>query len=196
MLTVDSEPSVGHSCFIAVDSQQHSGRVLRGLRSAQTRSTGTENGASTVSTPQSHSHSLEGNAHGTTSTRKVAISSGIGATIEAYDFIGYGTAAALYFSTDFFPSGDPLTGTLLSFATLGVGFLVRPLGGVIGGYLGDKVGRKPVLVASLMLMGLATFAIGLLPTYQTVGIWAGILLVFVRVVQGLPTAPNGAAPSS
>ena len=133
----------------------------------------------------SHSHSLEGNAQGTTSTRKVAISSGIGATIEAYDFIGYGTAAALYFSTDFFPSGDPLTGTLLSFATLGVGFLVRPLGGVIGGYLGDKVGRKPVLVASLMLMGLATFCIGLLPTYASVGIWAGILLVLVRVIQGL-----------
>ena len=138
-----------------------------------------------MSTSQSHSHSLEGNAHGTTSTRKVAISSGIGATIEAYDFIGYGTAAALYFSTDFFPSGDPLTGTLLSFATLGVGFLVRPLGGVIGGYLGDKVGRKPVLVASLMLMGLATFCIGLLPTYASVGIWAGILLVLVRVIQGL-----------
>ena len=138
-----------------------------------------------MSTPQSHSHSLEGDAHGTTSTRKVAISSGIGATIEAYDFIGYGTAAALYFSTDFFPSGDPLTGTLLSFATLGVGFLVRPLGGVVGGYLGDKVGRKPVLVASLMLMGLATFCIGLLPTYASVGIWAGILLVLVRVVQGL-----------
>ena len=133
----------------------------------------------------SHSHSLEGNAQGTTSSRKVAISSGIGATIEAYDFIGYGTAAALYFSTDFFPSGDPLTGTLLSFATLGVGFAVRPLGGVIGGYLGDKIGRKPVLVASLILMGLATFFIGLLPTYATVGIWAGILLVLVRVIQGL-----------
>jgi MFS family permease len=115
----------------------------------------------------------------------VAISSSIGATIEAYDFIGYGTAAALYFSHDFFPSGDPLTGTLLSFATLGVGFAVRPLGGVIGGYLGDKLGRKPVLVASLMLMGVATFCIGLLPTYQSVGIWAGILLVLVRVVQGL-----------
>ncbi|WP_375431928.1 MFS transporter [uncultured Friedmanniella sp.] len=118
-------------------------------------------------------------------TRKVAVSSGVGATIEAYDFIGYGTAAALYFSTYFFPASDPLTGTLLSFATLGVGFAVRPLGGVVGGYLGDRVGRKPVLVASLIVMGLATFCIGLLPTYQTVGIWAGILLVFVRVVQGL-----------
>ncbi len=133
----------------------------------------------------SQSHSLEGNAKGTPHTRRVAISSGIGATIEAYDFIGYGTAAALYFGTYFFPAGDPLTGTLLSFATLGIGFAVRPLGGVIGGYLGDKVGRKPVLVASLMLMGLATFAIGLLPTYESVGVWAGILLVLVRIVQGL-----------
>ncbi len=133
----------------------------------------------------SHSHSLEGSAKGTTSTRKVAISSGIGATIEAYDFIGYGTAAALYFGTYFFPAADPLTGTLLSFATLGVGFAVRPLGGIIGGYLGDKVGRKPVLVASLIVMGLATFFIGLLPTYESVGIWAGILLVLVRIIQGL-----------
>jgi MFS family permease len=127
----------------------------------------------------------DGHAAGTPHTRKVAISSSIGATIEAYDFIGYGTAAALYFSTYFFPASDPLTGTLLSFATLGVGFAVRPLGGVIGGYLGDRLGRKPVLVASLIVMGVATFLIGCLPTYQTVGIWAGILLVTVRVVQGL-----------
>jgi MHS family shikimate/dehydroshikimate transporter-like MFS transporter len=128
---------------------------------------------------------LDGRSQGTPHTRKVAISSSMGATIEAYDFIGYGTAAALYFSTYFFPASDPLTGTLLSFATLGVGFAVRPLGGVIGGYLGDRLGRKPVLVASLIVMGVATFLIGCLPTYQTVGIWAGILLVTVRVVQGL-----------
>src|SRR6476646_4937581 len=148
--------------------------------SAQTR---TRKGASTVSTSQSHS--LEGKSQGTPHARKVAISSGIGATIEAYDFIGYGTAAALYFGTYFFPGTDPLTATLLSFATLGVGFLVRPLGGVIGGYLGDKLGRKPVLVASLLVMGVATFLIGCLPTYQTVGIWAGILLVVVRIIQGV-----------
>ncbi|MET0862776.1 MAG: MFS transporter, partial [Nakamurella sp.] len=118
----------------------------------------------------SQSHSLEGKAEGTGHSRQVAISSGIGATIEAYDFIGYGTAAALYFGTYFFPGSDPLTATLLSFATLGVGFLVRPLGGVIGGYLGDKLGRKPVLVASLIVMGVATFLIGCLPTYQSVGV--------------------------
>jgi MFS family permease len=122
---------------------------------------------------------------GTSAKRRVAIGSSVGATIETYDFIGFGTAAALYFGTVFFPENDPLSGTLLSFATLGIGFAVRPLGGVIGGYLGDKIGRKPVLVASLLLMGLATVLIGLLPTYQQVGIWAPVLLLAVRVVQGL-----------
>src|SRR5436190_7352871 len=122
---------------------------------------------------------------GTPMKKKVAIGCSIGATIETYDFIGFGTAAALYFGHAFFPATDPLSGTLLSFATLGIGFAVRPLGGVVGGYLGDKIGRKPVLVGSLLLMGVATVLIGALPTYQMVGVWAGILLVVVRVVQGL-----------
>jgi len=122
---------------------------------------------------------------GTPTKKKVAIGCSIGATIETYDFIGFGTAAALYFNQVFFPATDPLSGTLLSFATLGIGFAVRPLGGIIGGYLGDRIGRKPVLVGSLLLMGIATVLIGVLPTYQQVGVWAGILLVAVRVVQGL-----------
>jgi MFS family permease len=122
---------------------------------------------------------------GTPARRRVAVGSSIGATIETYDFIGFGTAAALYFNEAFFPSTDPLSGTLLSFATLGVGFAVRPLGGIIGGHLGDRIGRKPVLVGSLLLMGIATVLIGALPTYQQVGAWAGGLLVLVRVVQGL-----------
>ncbi len=117
--------------------------------------------------------------------KRVAIGCSIGAMIETYDFIGFGIAAALYFNTVFFPANDPLSGTLLSFATLGIGFAVRPLGGIIGGILGDKIGRKPVLVGSLLLMGIATVLIGALPTYQQVGVWAGILLVIVRVVQGL-----------
>src|SRR5215218_3106643 len=100
---------------------------------------------------------------GTPAKRRVAIGSSIGATIETYDFIGFGTAAALYFNTVFFPATDPLSGTLLSFATLGIGFAVRPLGGIVGGYLGDRIGRKPVLVGSLLLMGIATVLIGLLP---------------------------------
>src|SRR6185295_2263978 len=128
-----------------------------------------------------HWHPIEG----TPEKKRVAIGCSIGATIETYDFIGFGTAAALYFNNVFFPASDPLSGTLLSFATLGIGFAVRPLGGIIGGYLGDKIGRKPVLVGSLFLMGFATVLIGCLPTYQQVGVWAGILLVAVRVVQGL-----------
>jgi MFS family permease len=122
---------------------------------------------------------------GTPTKKKVAVGCSIGATIETYDFIGFGTAAALYFNDAFFPANDPLSGTLLSFATLGIGFAVRPLGGIIGGYLGDRIGRKPVLVGSLLLMGIATVLIGCLPTYSQVGVWAGILLVAVRVVQGL-----------
>src|SRR5215211_2104555 len=122
---------------------------------------------------------------GTPTKKKVAVGCSIGATIEMYDFIGFGTAAALYFNDAFFPAEDPLSGTLLSFATLGIGFAVRPLGGIIGGYLGDRIGRKPVLVGSLLLMGIATVLIGALPTYQMVGVWAPILLVTVRVVQGL-----------
>src|SRR5689334_99042 len=122
---------------------------------------------------------------GTPEKKKVAIGCSIGATIETYDFIGFGTAAALYFNHVFFPATDPLSGTLLSFATLGIGFAVRPLGGILGGYLGDRIGRKPVLVASLLLMGIATVLIGCLPTYAQVGVLAPILLVAVRVIQGL-----------
>lgn len=123
--------------------------------------------------------------HGSPAKKRVAIGSSIGATIETYDFIGFGTAAALYFNTVFFPSSDPMSGLLLSFATLGIGFAVRPIGGIVGGYLGDRIGRKPVLVGSLLLMGVATVLIGLLPTYQQIGVWAGVLLVVVRVIQGL-----------
>jgi MFS family permease len=128
---------------------------------------------------------LRGPIHGTPDARRVAIGSSVGAVIETYDFIGFGTAAALYFGKAFFPGADALTGTLASFATLGVGFAARPLGGFIGGHLGDRLGRKPVLVASLIFMGLATFAIGLLPTYAQVGLLAPALLVTVRIIQGV-----------
>lgn len=129
--------------------------------------------------------SMRGNVHGTKDARRVAAGSSVGAVIEAYDFIGFGTAAALYLGDAFFPNSDPVTATLASFATLGVGFAARPLGGIIGGHLGDRIGRKPVLVTSLIIMGLATFAIGLLPTYATIGIAAPVLLVAVRIIQGL-----------
>ncbi|WP_255767606.1 MFS transporter [Pseudarthrobacter sulfonivorans] len=131
---------------------------------------------------QSHARQAE---HGSPDKLKVAIGSAVGTTIENYDFLAYGTAAALYFGTAFFPGQDPLAATLLAFATLAVGFLMRPLGGLIGGYLGDKFGRKPVLVGALLVMGGATFLIGVLPTYQQVGVLAPILLVAIRIVQGL-----------
>ncbi|RPA12521.1 MFS transporter [Gordonia sp. OPL2] len=128
---------------------------------------------------------MRGPVNGSPDARRVSIGSSVGAVIETYDFIGFGTAAALYFGTAFFPGQSSVAGTLAAFATLGVGFAARPLGGILGGHLGDKVGRKPVLVASLILMGLATFAIGLLPTYAQVGVIAPVLLVVVRIIQGL-----------
>ncbi|MEV0946496.1 MFS transporter [Rhodococcus sp. NPDC049939] len=124
-------------------------------------------------------------AHGSPTKIKTAMASAAGTCVENYDFVAYGTAAALYFGDVFFPSTDPLVGTLLSFATLAVGFVMRPLGGAIGGYLGDKYGRKPVLVGALLTMGIATVLIGFLPTYETVGILAPILLVTIRMIQGL-----------
>ncbi|WP_072688886.1 MFS transporter [Rhodococcus marinonascens] len=124
-------------------------------------------------------------AHGSPTKIKTAMASAAGTCVENYDFVAYGTAAALYFGDVFFPSTDPVVGTLLAFATLAVGFVMRPLGGAIGGYLGDKYGRKPVLVGALLTMGIATVLIGLLPTYENVGILAPILLVIIRMIQGL-----------
>jgi MFS family permease len=119
------------------------------------------------------------------SVRKVIVASLIGTSLEWYDFFIYGTAAALVFNQLFFPTFDPLVGTLLAFTTYAVGFVARPLGGLIFGHYGDRIGRKNVLVVTLLLMGIATFAIGLLPTYATIGVWAPILLVALRFLQGL-----------
>jgi MHS family shikimate/dehydroshikimate transporter-like MFS transporter len=119
-----------------------------------------------------------------TSILQVAIASFIGTSIEWYDFFLYGTAAALVFGALFFPQADPLTGTLLAFATFSVGFVARPLGGIVFGHYGDRVGRKAMLVLSLLIMGVATFLIGALPTYATIGVLAPILLVVLRFLQG------------
>ncbi|TWH24139.1 MFS transporter [Rhodococcus rhodochrous] len=118
--------------------------------------------------------------------RKAGIASFIGTTIEWYDFYIYGTAAALVFGQIFF--SDELSSgvaTLLAFVTLWAGFLARPLGGVIFGHLGDRIGRKNTLVITLVMMGIATVGIGLLPTYAQIGMWAPVLLVFLRIVQGV-----------
>jgi MFS family permease len=108
----------------------------------------------------------------------------IGTTIEWYDFFLYGSAAALVFNKLFFPSFDPFVGTLLAFATYAVGFVARPLGGIVFGHFGDRIGRKKLLMLSLVMMGLATVLIGLLPTYAAIGIWAPVGLIVLRLVQG------------
>ncbi|MBN9542038.1 MAG: MHS family MFS transporter [Reyranella sp.] len=116
---------------------------------------------------------------------RVIVAASVGSALEWYDFFLYGTAAALVFGELFFPKSDPLVGTLLSFLTFGVGFVVRPLGGILFGIMGDRYGRKPVLVITLLMIGIGTTLIGLLPTYAQIGYWAPILLVLLRVVQGL-----------
>jgi MFS transporter, MHS family, shikimate and dehydroshikimate transport protein len=118
------------------------------------------------------------------SLAKVAFASGVGSCLEWYDFFIYGTAAAVVFNSLFFPGLDPASGTLAAFASFGVGFFARPFGGLVFGHLGDRIGRKKVLVITLVLVGGATFLMGLLPTYSAIGVGAPVLLVFLRLVQG------------
>ena len=118
------------------------------------------------------------------SIRVVALASLIGTTIEWYDFFLYGTAAALVFNRLYFPTFDPLAGTLAAFGTYAVGFLARPIGGIIIGHYGDRIGRKSMLILTLVIMGVATFGIGLLPTYAQIGPWAAVALVVLRLAQG------------
>ncbi|MDQ0939712.1 MFS family permease [Streptomyces sp. V1I1] len=117
--------------------------------------------------------------------RKVATAAALASAVEWYDYFVFGMAAALVLGELYFPAGSPTAGALASFATFAVGFLAHPLGGVIAGHLGDKRGRKPMLVLALALMGVATTGIGLLPTYATIGIAAPLLLVVLRVMQGI-----------
>ncbi|HTT36059.1 MAG TPA: MFS transporter [Burkholderiales bacterium] len=119
-----------------------------------------------------------------TTLRRVLLASAVGSALEWYDFFIYGTASALVFGELFFPKLDPAIGTLAAFLTFGVGFVARPLGGLVFGHYGDRLGRKPVLVITLLLVGGGTFLIGLLPTYASAGVWAPILLVALRLVQG------------
>ena len=120
-----------------------------------------------------------------TSINQVALSGLIGATVEWYDFFLYGTAAALVFGQLFFPSSDPLVGTIAAFGSFAFGYLSRPVGAVVFGHYGDKIGRKTMLILTLLIMGIATFLIGLLPTYDTIGVWAPILLLVLRFFQGI-----------
>ena len=117
--------------------------------------------------------------------RKAVIASTIGTTIEWYDFFIYGTAAGLVFGKQFFPNEDPLTGVLLAFGTYFVGFVGRPIGAAIFGHYGDRIGRKATLIATLLLMGIATFLIAFVPTYASIGIWGAIILTVLRLIQGI-----------
>jgi MFS transporter, MHS family, shikimate and dehydroshikimate transport protein len=116
---------------------------------------------------------------------RTALAATVGTTVEWYDFQVYGLAAALIFNSQFFPNFDPLAGTLLSFATFAVGFLARPIGAIIFGHMGDRVGRKSTLIATFLLTGVATLLVGFLPNYDAIGVFAPILLVLLRLIQGI-----------
>src|SRR6202051_4098074 len=117
--------------------------------------------------------------------RKAVIAATVGTTIEWYDFFLYGTAAGLVFGKLFFPNSDPTTATLLAFSTYFVGFASRPIGAAIFGHYGDRIGRKATLIATLLLMGTATFLIAFVPTYADIGIWGAVILTILRMIQGI-----------
>ena len=117
--------------------------------------------------------------------RKAVIASTVGTAIEWYDFFLYGTAAGLVFGKLYFPNSDVLSGTLLAFGTYFIGFIGRPIGAAIFGHYGDRIGRKATLIATLLCMGLATFAIAFVPTYSSIGIWGAVLLTVLRMIQGI-----------
>lgn len=139
----------------------------------------------TIQTNNVDQHNIEHPHHDKKNVVKSAFSGFLGTALEYYDFVIYGLAAATVFNTLFFPEGtSPTIGLLASFATYAIGFAVRPIGGLILGGLGDKIGRQKIMVITILMMGIATFLIGFLPSYHSIGIWAPILLVVLRIVQG------------
>src|SRR5947199_1451762 len=117
--------------------------------------------------------------------RRAVIASTVGTTIESYDFFLYSIVTGLVFAKLFFPKSDPLTGTLEAFAIYAVGFIARPVGAAIFGHYGDRIGRKSTLIATLMLMGIATFLVAFVPTYESIGIWGAVILTVLRFLQGV-----------
>ncbi|WP_421083225.1 MFS transporter [Rothia nasimurium] len=127
---------------------------------------------------------------------KSALAAFLGSTLEYYDFVLYGAASALVFNKLFFPTGDPVVATMASLATFGVAYIMRPIGGLVMSHVGDKMGRKLALMITLIIMGVASFAIGLLPTYEAIGYWATALLVLCRVAQGFSAGAEAAGSST
>ena len=145
-----------------------------------------------------HTAAPETPAHSKKRLRKVAAATIFGSMLEWYDFYLYATMAAIVFSKIFFDNSDPKTASLMAFSTFAIGFIARPFGGILFGYLGDKFGRKQVLVLTFCMMGVCTTLIGLIPSYASIGIWAPIVLVFIRIIQGLGAGAelSGAAVTS
>ncbi|WP_323101344.1 MFS transporter [Intrasporangium sp. YIM S08009] len=135
-------------------------------------------------------------AHDARTPKKAAVAAWVGSALEYYDFVIYGTAASLIFPKIFFPEGNPAAATVASLATFGVGYVARPVGSFLLGHVGDKLGRKKVLIFTLLLMGISTFLVGCLPTYQSIGMLAPILLVVLRLLQGLSAAGEQAGANS
>src|SRR5262249_37535627 len=117
--------------------------------------------------------------------RRAVVASTVGTAIEWYDFFLYSVVTGLVFAKLFFPESEPLTGTLEAFAVYAVGFAARPVGAAIFGHYGDRIGRKATLISTLMVMGIATFLVALVPTYESVGIWGAIILTVLRFIQGV-----------
>src|SRR5438034_8069551 len=117
--------------------------------------------------------------------RRAVIASTVGTTIEWYDFFLYSTVTGLVFAKLYFPESDPLVGTLQAFGIYAVGFVARPVGAALFGHYGDRIGRKTTLIATLLLTGLSTFAVGFVPSYEAIGIWGAVILTTVRFIQGL-----------
>ena len=117
--------------------------------------------------------------------RRAVVAGTVGTTIEWYDFLLYSVVTGLVFGKLFFPKSDPLVGVLEAFAIYTVGFIARPIGAAIFGHYGDRIGRKAALIATLLITGIATFAVGLVPTYESIGIWGAVVLTGIRFIQGI-----------